>query len=669
MDPSEDPRKLIIVCAVMHKIKGSFFFLLQSEDGDVFKVTIESEGEDVQSVKIKYFDTLPVATSMVILKSGYLFLAAETGNHHLYQFQNLGDGDDDLEWSSSSYPDSGISEEPLPRAYFTPRPLDNLLQTDTLDSLDPIVDAKCVNLLGIASDTPQIYTACGRGARSTFRTLKHGLDVAEAVNSGLPGTPSAVWTVKLTEADEYDAYIVLSFVNGTLVLSIGETIEEVHDTGFLSSGPTIAVQQLGEAGLLQVHPYGIRHVLADKRVNEWPCPPGTTIVAATTNKRQVVVALSTAELVYFELDVDGTLSEYQDRKALPANASCLSIADVPEGRQRTPFLAVGCENQTVHIISLEHDNTFTTLSLQALTAPPSAICLAEMFDTSIDKNRSTLFLNIGLETGVLLRTVVDPVNGELTDTRQRFLGSQPAKLIRTTVHGQPAILALSSRSWLNYTYQDRLEFTPIIYDQLEFASSFSAELCPDGLIGINGNTLRIFTIPRLGNKLKQDVIPLDYTPRRFAAHPAAPFFYSIEADQRTYAPVAVQRLLMERQSKGKKPDAAILELPPAEFGRPTAGPGQWASAVRVIDPLNNQSTYSFDLDENEAAFSVAVVPFVERGGENFLVVGTAVETTFSPRSVKEGYLRVFAIKDEGRTLEFLHKVGDDRGTSDRLSLT
>lgn len=139
--------------------------------------------------------------------------------------------------------------------------------------------------------------------------------------------------------DAYDSYIILSFINGTLVLAIGNTIEEVQDTGFLSSAPTIAVQQIGDAGLLQVHPHGLRHVLEDKTVNEWPCPPGRTIIAATTNKRQVVLALSSAELVYFELDpMDGTLSEYQDRKGLPANATCLSIAEVPEGRQRTPFL-------------------------------------------------------------------------------------------------------------------------------------------------------------------------------------------------------------------------------------------------------------------------------------------------------------------------------------------
>lgn len=122
------------------------------------------------------------------------------------------------------------------------------------------------------------------------------------------------------------------------MLSIGETIEEVQDTGFLSSAPTLAVQQIGADALLQVHPHGIRHVLADRRVNEWRVPQGKTIVSATTNKRQVVVALSSAELVYFELDLDGQLNEYQDRKAMGSTVLALSIGDVPEGRQRTPYL-------------------------------------------------------------------------------------------------------------------------------------------------------------------------------------------------------------------------------------------------------------------------------------------------------------------------------------------
>ena len=118
---------------------------------------------------------------------------------NLYQFQALGDDDDEQEWTSTDYPNRGDSESPLPYAFFNPRALQNLLLVETLNSLDPITDAKVVNLLGASSDTPQIYAACGRGSRSTFRTLKHGLDINQLVASPLPGVPNAVWTLKLTD--------------------------------------------------------------------------------------------------------------------------------------------------------------------------------------------------------------------------------------------------------------------------------------------------------------------------------------------------------------------------------------------------------------------------------------------------------------------------------------
>ena len=52
--------------------------------------------------------------------------------------------------------------------------------------------------------------------------------------------------------DEFDAYIVVSFVNATLVLSIGETVEEITDSGFLGTTPTLTCSLLGDDALLQV---------------------------------------------------------------------------------------------------------------------------------------------------------------------------------------------------------------------------------------------------------------------------------------------------------------------------------------------------------------------------------------------------------------------------------
>lgn len=52
--------------------------------------------------------------------------------------------------------------------------------------------------------------------------------------------------------DEFDAYIIVSFVNATLVLSIGETVEEVTDSGFLGTTPTLSCSLLGDDALVQV---------------------------------------------------------------------------------------------------------------------------------------------------------------------------------------------------------------------------------------------------------------------------------------------------------------------------------------------------------------------------------------------------------------------------------
>ena len=492
---TENPeRKRYIVAGVMHKMRGAFFFLLQSEDGDMFKVTLEmAEDEaaqatvEVKRLKIKYFDTVPIATTLCILKSGFLFVASETGNHHFYQFEKLGDDDDETEFDSDSFP--ADPTEPYSPVYFHPRAAENVNLVESIDSMNPQMDCKVANLT--EEDAPQIYSICGAGARSTFRTLKHGLEVNDIVDSELPAVPTHVWTTKITREDEYDAYIVLSFTNGTLVLSIGETVEEVTDTGFLSSASTLAVQQLGEDALIQVHPKGIRHIRADRKVNEWPAPQHRSIVAATTNERQVAVALSSGEIVYFEMDNDGSLAEYDEKREMSGTVTCLSLGEVPEGRTRSQFLAVGCDDSTVRILSLDPDSTLENKSVQALTSAPSALSIMAMADST--SGGSTLYLHIGLYSGVYLRTVLDEVTGELSDTRTRFLGPKPAKLFRVSVKGQPAVLALSSRSWLGYSDPQTKGFmlTPLDYVALEHASNFSSEQCVEGMVGIEGKNLRL----------------------------------------------------------------------------------------------------------------------------------------------------------------------------------
>ncbi|OLL25429.1 Pre-mRNA-splicing factor rse1 [Neolecta irregularis DAH-3] len=128
----------------------------------------------------------------------------------------------------------------------------------------------------------------------------------------------AIWTTKIRKSDEFDSYLILSFTNGTLILSIGEAVEEVTDTGFLASIPTIAVQQLGQDAIIQIHPGGIRYIHADVKIVNWKAPAQKSTQQATTNQRQGAIALSSGEL-----------QEYQEQKQMTGAITALSIG--PEG--------------------------------------------------------------------------------------------------------------------------------------------------------------------------------------------------------------------------------------------------------------------------------------------------------------------------------------------------
>ncbi|EDO49217.1 predicted protein [Nematostella vectensis] len=638
----DDPeRGMLFICSATHKTKSMFFFLVQTEQGDIFKITLETDEDMVTEIRMKYFDTVPPAVSMCVLKTGFLFTASEFGNHYLYQIAHLGDDDDELEFSSTMELEEGTT------FFFQPRGLKNLVLVDELESLAPIMNCQIADLAN--EDTPQLFAACGRGSRSSLRVLRHGLEVSEMAVSELPGNPNAVWTVKHTTADEFDAYIVVSFINATLVLSIGETVEEVTDSGFLGTTPTLSCSQLGEEALVQIYPDGIRHIRADKRVNEWKAPGKKTIVKSAVNERQVVIALTGGEVVYFEMDSSGQLNEYTERKEMSADVQCMALGTILHGELRSRFLAIGLSDNTVRIISLDPQDCLTPLSMQALPAMPESLCIVEMGGKegaeSEGGSMGGLFLNIGL-----------------------------SEICLTLEPGE--VLAMSSRSWLSYTHQSRVHLTPLSYETLEYASGFSSEQCPEGIVAIAGNTLRILALEKLGAVFNQVATPLKYTPRKFVIHSPTNTLVVIETDHNTYTDAAREERkqqmaeeMVEMASEEEKELAAQAaaeflseELSEQQFGSPKAGTGMWASVIRVLDPIKGETHDVVQLDQNEAAFSVCVCSFSARPDDTFVIVGTAKDMALSPRSCSTGYLYAYRLVQQpsgGIKLEFQHKTEVD----------
>lgn len=663
-------RGVLIVSAAMHKLKSMFFFLLQTEYGDVFKVTLENDGDRVSELKIKYFDTIPVTASMCVLKSGFLFAASEFGNHALYQFKAIGD-DADVEASSATLMET---EEGFQPVFFQPRKLKNLVRIDQVESLMPIMDMKVTNLF--EEEAPQIFTLCGRGPRSSLRILRTGLAVSEMAVSKLPGIPSAVWTVKKNVNDEFDAYIVVSFTNATLVLSIGETVEEVSDSGFLDTTPSLAVSLIGDDSLMQVHPNGIRHIREDGRINEWRTPGKRTIAKVGSNRLQVVIALSGGELIYFEVDVTGQLMEVEKHE-MSGDVACLDIAAVPEGRQRSRFLAVGSYDKTIRILSLDPDDCMQILSVQSVSSAPESLLFLEVQASTGGEDGAdhpaSLFLNAGLQNGVLFRTVVDMVTGQLSDSRSRFLGLRAPKLFPIIVRGKRAMLCLSSRPWLGYIHQGHFLLTPLSYETLEYAASFSSDQCVEGVVSVAGEALRIFTIERLGETFNETVIPLRYTPRKFVLQPKRKLLVMIESDQGAFTAEereAARKECFEAAGVGENGNGNVDQmenggedeekddpLSDEHYGYPKAESDKWVSCIRVLDPRTANTTCLLELQENEAAFSICTVNFHDKEYGTLLAVGTAKGLQFWPRkSLTAGFIHIYRFVEDGRSLELLHKT-------------
>ncbi|CAF1963976.1 unnamed protein product [Rotaria magnacalcarata] len=670
-------RTMIIVATATHKTKNMFFFLVQTEQGDIFKITLTHDKDMgmVTEIRLKYFDTVPVASAMCVLRNGFLFIASEFGNHYLYQITQLGDADDEPEFSSSER----LEEEDT--FFFLPRKLKNLTLVDEMDSLSPITACHIADLAN--EDTPQLYVTCGRGPRSTLRTLRHGLEVTEMAVSELPGNPNAVWTVKRRSDDPFDAYIVVSFINATLVLSIGETVEEVTDSGFLGTTPTLSCSQLGDDSLLQIYREGIRHIRADKRVNEWRAPGKRTITRAAVNQRQVVIGLTGGELVYFEMDTTGQLNEYTERKEMPGDIVCMALGSVPDGEQRSRFLAVGLSDSTVRIISLDPKDCLERLSMQALPAPAESLCIVEMktteggvfIDTTSGREQQvgptgTSFLNIGLQNGVLLRSVLDSVSGDMSDTRTRYIGSKPVKLFRILMQGNEAVLAMSSRTWLSYTYQGRFHLTPLSYESLEHASGFASEQCPEGIVAIAGNTLRILTLEKLGAIFNQEIRKLKLTPRRFIIHPEMNWLYLIESDHGSYTELRKQQnreqiakdIVDAADDEDKEVTREVAntmlaeKLPEEIFGAPKAANGMWAAQLRVMDPITGETKFIYEFEQNESAVCLSLMRFDTRPADTFLLVGVARDLVLSPRSHLGGMIYCFLVLENGERLHFIHRT-------------
>lgn len=681
-------RGVLIASFASHRSKNGFFFIAQSEYGDCYKVTLDWTNRKVSELKMKYFDTIPVCSSLCVLKTGFLFAGSEFGAHALFQFIALGDDEESAESSSKtlkkvtaagskkstttiSKDDDDDDQENFLPVFFNPRKLKNLALIDEIESLSPTM--ALASNISKKEETPRLLALCGQGPRSTFRVLRQGVPLSEMARSPLPGNPNGVYTIRKSKSDTTDAYIVVSFTNATLVLSIGDTVEEVTDTGILATSSTLAVSALGDednGSLIQIHPSGVRHVRGNnKGVNEWRAPGRKKITACACNRGQAIVALTGGELVYFELDEAGQLLEIEKVETSSEIVS-VDIPPIPEGSLRAKFAAVAGYDSTVRILSLNPGEALRSVGVQATPSPPESVLLTEV-NNNLKGNKKggssappSMFLNVGLSNGVLVRCEVDRVSGALSDARSRFVGQRPPKLNRIEMNGEAGFLALSTRPWLGFNENGRFSIVPACHETIDRACGFASEQVPEGIVAVADGSLRILACEKLGEAFSQSFEKSRYTPRAMSTHPDDPDVVAVietdrgvvgfedrkgEETKNEYVVEPPKKKLKtendEDESEEDEDDAYQL-APIEQFGAPRTTDhdnNSWSSCVRIVDAANAETLCVEEIKNNERVVSITHAYFT-KADEVLLVVGSAKNFVLQPRDCDGGMIRCYRYK-------------------------
>ena len=675
---TEDPnRKRCIVAGCLHlsRQRKDFFLLLQTEDGDVFKLTMtmatDAQGRTTsqpERLNLRYYETLPVAKQMLLIKKGYLYIAAENGNNRLYHVNDLADDAAVEPYNSFSSEDcSADPDAEYTPTYFTPRNLLFISLAADVPGLNPLMRTQVDNPLN--EDAPQIYALQGSGNSSVFKTIRHGLEVVELVSSALGNMIyDNLWPLKHRSSDTFHSYLLLSstYADQTIVLSIGDEVETMDDSPFLTSRATVAAQLMGDTTLVQVHPRGVHSVYENGTVNEWPSPAHRTIVAGSGNERQLLLGLSSSELAFFFMGDDCVLNQLEEMPEMSGQVTALAVGQTPRGREQAKYAVVGCDDCTIRVLSIELDSPLEVRSVQALSAVPSSVEVIEQLDPG--SGTVVSYVHIGLQSGLYLRAVIDDVTGELGEVRTKFLGAKATRLFPVEVgEDTSGVLACSSRPWLGYNHPQSQMYTltPLVTAALETARPFVSEHIR-GLCALQGSNLFIFEMPSIGGRLSSSEVKLNYTPRAMSRNPYFPIWYVVQSDGNTLSKATRQELLANGTDTKMKVEgngeAEEEEVSPEELERHVGlsrATGHWASCISAVDPVEKKAiTTNVELTENEAALCVAVVPFAGREYEYFLAVGTGqhMQPGAAAAQLTKGLVHVYRITEEGKGLEFYHTV-------------
>ena len=535
-------------------------------------------------------------------------------------------------------------------------------------NLGPIVDLAVVDLERQGQGQGQVVTCSGICKDGSLRIIRNGIGINETATIELPGM-KGIWSMKSDAADEFDTFLVVTFVAETRVLAItDDELDEVMIDGFEPNDMTVLCGNCCHGQLLQVTQKTVRLVDGKSQacVAEWRPPAlsdqaNVVINMASMNDDQVLLATGGGRVILVAIGKD-SLDAIMTRE-MPTEVACVYIGRAPSTATSMPLVAaVGLWSNEAHVVSVPGLETITKEHVGGDSAGiiPRSILMCTLEDVH--------YLLCALGDGHLFSFTVKLSAAEgaggisLINKKSMVLGSQPITLsafnalpptskaptaagvgTKTSSSGKDTVMdgqednregavtnifACSDRpAVVHSSNRKQLLYSNVNMHEITMMCPFHCSSFPNSLALANEKSLTIGTIESV-QKLHIRTVPLGEQPRRIVHIEHA----------RCFAVCCARDVFPPNAARAGASDA----LSCVTYCQVT---------VRLIDDQQFDTVDTFELLRDEDIVSCLYAQ-LEDDPEHYFIVGTAIVDVMES-DVNEGRILVFSI-DNDRKLKLVH---------------
>jgi hypothetical protein len=384
---------LISFCFFKGNSKTIFFFL--NKEGDIFTFSLEKFffNDKKKKALLNYFDSLPEnPRNIKIFPGGIFYSDTKKEGFFLYRFIRIN------------------NSENYKKGFFIFRKkLKNLVLLDKMCHVSNLSSIVEDNITELSLD--KLIFFCTTKNNSSLRFLHKIFYLNSIIKKSFISKPLGIFFVK---KDIGAIYFFVSFNCSTLSFSFGKNIEEVNQFKILTDCKTVFMKYHESfKTVIQVSIRLLRFIKIGygyKKICQWIPDENIFILDCIKNeygKPYLFILLSNYKIVLIELTKNDLLLELKSWfiENFVQNSLLLNCY-ISNSNNSFKFLIIGSKlERMLRIFKIYQDFSVYLTSVQLLEWSPESI--------SILKKETTIFFFIGLNNGVLLKSVFCSKKGEI----------------------------------------------------------------------------------------------------------------------------------------------------------------------------------------------------------------------------------------------------------------